>query len=434
VSFTLSKDSGETGPTQWLIENRVLQFKFNLIFGRGEAGKSSIVGKIIGDWHNDTSLKGERKLNRVLWLTEEEGLTGKVKPRLFQYGLDDDQIYTINYHTGECPRPILPQDHDKFVKFLKENKINCIVIDPWTEVLNGDWSVFQPEQMRPYINGLNRVCFAARATIFGIGHVRKASGSHSSDDMLGCRQIMDSTRCVNRVDKTEDLHPCHFFTVQKCNDADPTYPMQFGFSPKVNGFSKVEWLGEKELTIADIKAMSESKVKRGKMEQAIRLLTEALATQEVSAKDLIEEAKSYGIGDRTLDDAKAQLNIKSERRIYADSGKAYWVWMMPKEAATNITTSGESDMPQLTLEDLPRADFEPEPEPTPEPAQGKYRRSCENKIGWGREPSICYNMVEGKGKFCHGCKSMLAHFKKVDKEAQAKKKPTKKRQDKTASV
>lgn len=352
MSFILSSESGESGTTQWLIENRILQFSFNLLFGRGEAGKSHLVSKLIGDWHNDQNLNGARKLKRVLWLTEEEGLTGKVKPRLFQYGLSNDQIVTINYHTGDCARPIIPLDHDKFVTLLKCNNINCVVIDPWTEMLHGDWSIFVPEQMRPYINGLNRVCFAARATIFGIGHVRKAPGSHSSDDMLGCRQIIDSTRCANRVDKTEELPPRHFFTVQKCNDADPTMPMQFGFGEKVNGFSQVVWKGEKELTIGDIKSLSESEIELSKMESALTMLRESLHDGDKPCIPLYEEAKLNGIGDRTLDKAKAKLKVTSHRIVPLE-GKPYSAWRLPEAMrSTKYVFIKGRDMPQLTLEDL----------------------------------------------------------------------------------
>lgn len=430
MSFTLSADSGETGPVQWLIENRVLQFKFDLFFGRGDAGKSNLVTRIIGDWHNDSSMTGERKLKRVLWLTEEEGLTAKVKPRLYQYGLTEDQIVTINYHTGECAKPILPQDHDKFVTLLKDNRINCVVIDPWTELLHGDWSVFQPEDMRPYINGLNRVCLAARATILGIGHVRKASGGHSSDDMLGCRQIMDSTRCVNRVDKTEELKPRHFFAVQKCNDADPTNPMQFAFEPKINGFSKVVWKGEFDGTISDIKSMSESKVKRSKLDDAKRMLTEALKDGPKTAKELGEEIKNNLMCHRTVDEAKIQMGVKSTRKVNQD-GVGYWIWTMPTaEELETSSTPGEPPVPQLTVEDLP--EFKPQPlltlsQENPETGlveepKRMYPPVCKNKIGWDRQPSVCHNMA-GKGGYCHGCKDMIAHFKKIDKEAKAVKKP-----------
>jgi len=355
VSFTLSTESGESGPVQWLIENRILQFNYNLLFGRGEAGKSSLTSNIIGDWNNNPEMKGERKLKRILWLSEEEGLTGKVKPRFAQYGISEDRVVTLNYHTGDCPRPILPQDQEKFVALLKDNNINCVVLDPWIELLHGDWNLFQENQVRLYVNGLNRVCLLARATIFGIGHVRKAQGGHSSDDMLGCRKVIDACRCVNRVDKTEEMIPRHFFTVQKCNDADPTKPMQFAFGPKANGFSKVEWKGEFDGTIGDIKTRSESKVKRSKLEDAKKMLMETLADGPKTAQEIAAEIKNNLMCPRTVDEAKVQMGVLSVRKVDTATGKGYWVWEMPAHVPPESSLTEGVTMPQLTLEDLPEA-------------------------------------------------------------------------------
>lgn len=359
MSFTITSDLGSEETTSWLVENRVLQFKFNLIDGRGESGKSSVVSKIIGDWHNDKTLPVERRLNRVLWLSQEEDLNLDIKPRLWQYGLHKNQVVTIDYHSGAAARPILPDHETKFIDGLKANGINCIVIDPFVEVKPSQWSIFNPEQMQQFINCLGRICTQARATIFGMRHMRKADGSYSSDDGIGCAAIRDTTRCVLRVDRTEDRDRRHFLSVQKCNKAKPTMPLEFGFKTITKDLSEVIWKGEKDMTISEIKSMSESKVKRSKMDQAKRLLMEALANDDVTAKDLIEEAKTYGIGDRTLDEAKAELNIRSDRRIDSGSGKAYWVWMLPKDIQTTPSSSSEKEMPQLTLNDLPESQPSP---------------------------------------------------------------------------
>jgi len=320
MSFSVSNSVGNGAEVEWLVPDMVLQNEFVLVDGRGETGKSSLVASIIGEWNANQSFKLERAFKRVLWLSSEEEFDSIIKPRLIQYGLDKGDVLTINYASGEQRRPLMPANAAPLADLIRNHSINCLVIDPFSELKENDWNVNDGDAMRAYISSLSRLAKSTRTTIFGMRHMRKASGVHSSDDGMGSAQIKDTSRCVLRVDRTEGRARRRFWTVQKCNSAKPTTPREFTLLPTPHHFGKVQDLGHVDITIEEIKKMSESQVQRSKLEDAKKLLLEALKDGEVSAKQLITEAKDYGIGDRTLDQAKADLQVTSQRKVDPGTG------------------------------------------------------------------------------------------------------------------
>lgn len=353
MSFITTSNVGNGAEVEWIIPDMILQNEFNLVDGRGESGKSSIVTFIIGQWHNLKKLKNERQLRRVLWLSQEEEFDAITKPRLLQYGLEPDQVITIDYASGACRRPIMPMDHDALSELIKAKNVNCIVIDPFSELKQVDWNINDGDAMRNYISSLSRMCKQTRSTMFGMRHMRKAAGVYSSDDGTGSAQIRDTSRCVIRVDRTEGKQRRYFWSVQKCNSAKTTKPMEFAFEETPFAYGRVKAIGHQDISIEEIKKMSESRVKRSKLEDAKILLLQALHDGDKSCNELIEEANENGIGDRTLDDAKADLEVTSHR-IVPQQGKAYFVWRLPEKLRSKdyITIKGK-DMPQLTITDLP---------------------------------------------------------------------------------
>jgi len=80
MSFLITGKVSSNTSIDWIIPDMVLMNDLNLIDGRGETGKSSVVSAIIGQWHNDKGMILEKKLKRVLWLSQEEDFDLIVNP------------------------------------------------------------------------------------------------------------------------------------------------------------------------------------------------------------------------------------------------------------------------------------------------------------------------------------------------------------------
>lgn len=353
MSFTISRKTSATTKTEWIVPRLFIRNNVNLIDGRKGSGKSSLISRVLGDWHNAPNLPVWHKLKNILWLSSEEDYEIDIKPRLLQYGISEEQITTIDYKNGKSRKPIMPMDKDKLADFCRDNKVNALVVDPFRELIPDGWSINTGDQMRPYMTSFVSICSMCEITAFMPRHMRKAQGDFSGDDGEGSNQIKASIRHPLRIDVTEEKPKRRFLSVEESNKSGDLLPLQFSCPVDDNGVVKVEWLGHKEYTIDELKKLAQTKVKRTKLEEAKVLLLEALKEGEKSSKVLIQEAKDYGIGDRTLDDAKADLGIKSVRKVDLTTGNGMWVWKLPPDI-TQSPPSSEEDM-QLTLSDLPVA-------------------------------------------------------------------------------
>lgn len=400
MSFTITRKINSNASIDWIIPDMVLMNELNLLDGRGESGKSSVVSAIIGDWNNNQELKRDKQLKNVLWLSQEEDFDLIIRPRLLQYGLHEDQVVTIPYRNGDCPRPRLPANHTPIVELIKRHNINCIVVDPFTELKEHDWSINDGDQMRHYLSCFSRLCVETSTTMFAMRHMRKASGSYSADDGMGSAQIRDTARNILRVDKTEERERRYFLTVQKSNMAKPTMPLEFGFELTPHNFGKLKWMGHKELSIDEIKKLSESKVRRMKLDDAKLLLSEALKDGPKPANELIEEADNNGIGERTLADAKAEMDVWSHRTRDDSTNKMYFLWGLKDQPRPNKSKSSGDEMPQLTLQDLPEAQPPqainlPDAVPPKPKRERKPKKPKESESGPGEQ--AIRKMPKGKG-------------------------------------
>lgn len=352
MSFNLSRKTGSSEIIEWVVEDRVVRNDVNLIDGRKATGKSSLVSAILGDWWNEENLSSNQVLTGILWLTTEENFDAVVKPRLIQYGIPPDYITTLDYRNGKCPRPILPNDSDKLSQLLGDNKLNAWVIDPFSELKPADWSINDADHMRAYMSAIGAVCSRAKATAFAMRHMRKGKGDYAGDDGMGSVQIKNTARLACRIDATEEKVQRRFFSVHESNIAKPTMPLQFELQFTSQAFGKVKWLGAKDMGLDEIKKLSQEKVQRMKLDDAKRLLAEALKDGPKPCNVLIDEADNAGFGERTLAQAKADMDVWSDRVLDSATGKMYWMWGLQEHQKPSTLTSPEKEMPQLTLEDL----------------------------------------------------------------------------------
>jgi hypothetical protein len=72
-----------------------------------------------------------------------------------------------------------------------------------------------------------------------------------------------------------------------------------------------------------VKSFDQKRTQPKRIDHAIAFLRRELAEGEVAATLLEEEAKARGVSPRTLDRARARLNVRSRRTGFAKSGKSW---------------------------------------------------------------------------------------------------------------
>jgi len=106
----------------------------------------------------------------------------------------------------------------------------------------------------------------------------------------------------------------------KSNFAELGASQMFSLS-KSSGF---KWLGECDATPEDIMNYNASKSRedKSKIDEAADFLTDLLAEGDVAATEAMELANEMGISKRTLERARAAIDVKAKRV------DGHWVWGM----------------------------------------------------------------------------------------------------------
>ncbi len=162
------------------------------------------------------------------------------------------------------------------------------------------------------------------AAIVLVGHLNKAMGMKSSYRGLGSIDIPASARSVLLVGRIKDNPTIRVMAQVKSSLAPEGEPIAFELN-KETGF---HFIGKYDISVDDLLngASSVSKV-----EQAEKLLKDELTEgASILQKQLLFKAKIRNISERTLNEAKKNLRVKSVKR------NDKWYWQLPKEECNTV--------------------------------------------------------------------------------------------------
>jgi hypothetical protein len=141
---------------------------------------------------------------------------------------------------------------------------------------------------------------------------------------LGSIDISAAARSVLSVGKLADSKDenVRVMAHTKSNLAPLGKSMEF----ELNSTDGFKWLGECKTTADDVLNGKTQKKRESQVDRAKRIIESFLFNgYKVAANDIIEAAASEGVSPRTLNRAKLELGVKSERI------DGYWYWYLPVE-------------------------------------------------------------------------------------------------------
>lgn len=143
--------------------------------------------------------------------------------------------------------------------------------------------------------------------------MNKASGSKSTYRGLGSIDFQATARSVLIVGRVKDNNAVRVITHDKSSLAPEGASIAFRLD-KENGFS---WEGIYDISVDELLSGDN----RGqKMRDAKAFLSEKLGDGQVSCNEIMEAAEASGIKQKTLQNAKREMNIVSKRH----ENKWYW--------------------------------------------------------------------------------------------------------------
>ena len=178
--------------------------------------------------------------------------------------------------------------------------------------------------IRRALGPLARVAESTQAAFVLIRHLAKGNaGKAACYRGLGSMAIQGAMRTAFLVARDPDDPDLRVFACTKCNLA-AAYPPSLGFRIVANeeGLPRLDWIGPVDRTADDLVRAGR---RRGEsVPRAIRFLEAHLESGWQERQVLVEKAEREGISFRTLERAKAELNVLSQQR--REQGRNVWYW------------------------------------------------------------------------------------------------------------
>jgi AAA domain-containing protein len=335
----------------WLWPQRIPLGKITLFVGLPGEGKSlatiDVAARVTTrrnypDEGNPLDGPGE-----VLFISGEDDAEDALIPRLIAAGADLAKIHVLKAVrvNGQGTDNIwrLDLDMEAIRSYLKEHRnIRLIVIDPISNHL-GSVSMIEEQQVRAILWPLKEFARVNGLAILCVMHLNKKEGLTAIQRVGGAGAFVGVSRASWFFVRDKETPYKHLMLPLKNNYArDATPGLSFRFDEKAITIEgtlvptpSIEWL---ETTDMDANDALSAPAKRTSRDDAKDFLETFLAQGPQDALAVYAAAATEGISKRTLDRAKADLDVVSRKK-----GTDGWEWMLPNCQAENANPSQDEN-------------------------------------------------------------------------------------------
>lgn len=311
----------EVEEIKWLLYPFIPYGKITIVQGDPGEGKTTLLLQIIARLSKglnifDHGVENKKdsepvKPQNVIYQTAEDGLGDTIKPRLIAADADCSFVHVID----ESDMPLTMLDERLEVAIAKTNA-KLVVLDPIQGYLGADVDMHKANEIRPVMKRLSIIAQKYNCAIVLIGHMNKNSSGKSSYRGLGSIDISAAARSVLLVGRVKDKPQLRVVCHVKSSLAPEGKSICFKLDDD-NGFA---WVGECDISADDLLSNTCSYLK---INDAKSFLKEILKEGSLAQAAVLAEAQQRGIKEKTLRNAKKELNIKSEKII------GHWYWGLP---------------------------------------------------------------------------------------------------------
>lgn len=287
---------------EWLWYPFIPFGKVTLIQGDPGQGKTWLAMHLAAACINRKELPNELPMDsfNVFYQTAEDGIGDTIKPRLMKCGADMERVRVIVEDDS-----MLSLTDPRLELAIKQNNVKLLIMDPIQAYLGPDVDMNRANEIRPLFRYLGGVAERTGAAIVLIGHLNKNAGTHANYRGLGSVDISAAVRSILLVGKVEKETERDVRVVIQTKSSLAPKPTPVALTLEN---SKLEWIGEYEITEQELMSGKAGKQKETKLEQAMKLIRRILTTRNLMyVADLDTEGKKLKISDRTMRDARRKL-------------------------------------------------------------------------------------------------------------------------------
>jgi len=310
---------------KWRWTGKLAFGKVSMLIGDPEARKSFVSLAMATAVTLGTPMPGDTERHppqNVLLLSAEDGIADTIVPRLIAMGADMDRVTILKglkkTQVGDIRTLNLSTDLKKIDAELSKGGYGMVVIDPinaYTPSVDGKSDV----SVRTLLAPMGELADRHQVMFLLVRHLNKNEGRnvlYRSMDSIGYVAMARSVLLVGRNPEDEDESV--IIGIKNSNGKRSK-----GISFRIEGDGVFKWGGESDLT-ADQLVTSKSDEEKSAMGEAEDFILAMLEDGCKLATECVNEYKQNGFASRTIDRAKKNLGIKSEKEKGVKNGPFYW--------------------------------------------------------------------------------------------------------------
>ena len=305
-------------PVKWLWYPYIAIGKITLLQGDPGDGKSTMMINLIAELSRGGVTPDGVALGRpqkIIYQCSEDGAGDTIKPRLEAAGANCRNIAYINeeIHSG------LTLDDERIRNAITEFKPQLVVVDPIQSYIGNDSDLQIAVRARKLMRRIGMWASTFDCAVVLIGHLTKREGSKELYRGLGSIDVVASARSVLQVERDINDRELRIVRQVKNSLAPRGRDLRFEIQPDT-GF---RWLsGEENVAVASTEPAN-AIIPRSKHELAAMLIKKMLADGPVESIEIKKMMAEYRVGDKTMNEVKAELGIKPYRKMRS------WYWVLP---------------------------------------------------------------------------------------------------------
>ena len=321
----------------WLWHPYIPLGKLTILEGDPGLGKSYVALAVITALTRGAPLPGvmcgqDLTPQRAIYLTAEDGIADTLRPRLDSMGAAVELVHVLEGRRDDKGEivPITLEDIDVLERALQRTAAKVVVIDPIQGFLGANVDAHRANEVRPLLTAVGRLAAKFKCAVILIRHLRKSGADRAIHAGLGSIDFAAAARSILLVGQSPEAEDLRILAHSKSSLAKAGGSQSFKITD-----GRFQWTGPSSVTPEELSAPP-SRSQKASVDEACEFLKDMLGAGPVAAADVRSQAAEVGIADRTLDRAKARLDIRSER--VGGAGRAgSWQWSTP--SATDSWTA-----------------------------------------------------------------------------------------------
>jgi hypothetical protein len=292
-------------------------------------------------------------------LTSEDVNEDTVLPRLQTLGADLARIFVVKRESDDEEPLLFPGQAPYLDDELTRTRARLVVIDVVVDFLDPRVSVNYDASVRRALRCLAELARKHHCVILLLRHLNKRIGGRSVYRGSGAIGLIGACRSAWLIAEDPDDSTRCVLAQVKNNLAPPQPSLAYTVEGLASTAPVVNWLGPSPWTAAELHATRRAAPPRIQpRETAADFLLDLLKEGPCTSREVWDAAQALGLAQRTLNRAKEDLGIRSER--VPGTVTSYWLLPDQRLPGPRQSENGEPDVDDW-LADL-RAQYPP---PTP---------------------------------------------------------------------